>query len=224
MISRLQYITQDHPSKPHSQLVREACEAGIGWVQLRMKNCSASEFLSEAKLSKTICDEFNSTLIINDNIQIAKEVKANGVHLGKNDINPTEARKILGRNVIIGGTANTFDDLATLVEQKVDYIGLGPYQETKTKENLSPILGVRGYIDIMSKAFEEYKNTSNNVNFPPIIAIGGIDLKDVASLMETEIHGLAISGSLTRDFSKTSQFIGLINQPVNTFEHVADRR
>ncbi len=204
MISQLHYITQDLENVSHQQLAINACEAGVDWIQLRIKNKSEKEVLEIAKETKSICDKFAVTLIINDNVNIAKAINAQGVHLGKTDMDATEARKIFGNNFIIGGTANTFEDIKTLVNKGVNYIGLGPYRFTSTKSNLSPILGLQGYKEIL----EQCRN--NNINIP-IIAIGGIQPQDVKELINEGIYGIAVSSAIT--FSKN------ITETINTFKN-----
>ena len=103
----------------------------------------------------------------------------------------SEARQILGKNFIIGGTANTFEDVRMHAEAGADYIGCGPFRFTTTKKNLSPVLGLEGYTDIVSKMKAEGINL-------PIVAIGGITKEDIPSLMKTGITGIAISGSVLR--------------------------
>src|ERR1700758_5408380 len=111
MILKLQYITQDVEGKSHMQLAEEACIAGVGWIQLRLKNKAEEEVKKIAIATQDVCIKNNARLIINDNVSLVKEIGADGVHLGKEDMNPVEARKILGNNFIIGGTANTFEDI-----------------------------------------------------------------------------------------------------------------
>ena len=149
MIQRFQYLTQDVDEITHQELAEIACKNGIRWVQLRVKNKPFDEYLSIAKDVKKICDKFQATLIINDNVEICKRINADGVHLGKQDMQIVEARKILGENKIIGGTTNAENDILELVEQGVDYVGLGPFKFTKTKNNLSPTLGIDGYKNIL---------------------------------------------------------------------------
>ncbi len=188
-IEQLQYITHAAPSLTHSQLAEAACKGGVKWIQLRVKDQPYDKWLAIAQETKTICDKYGATLIINDSVKIAHEVKAHGVHLGKKDMCPTEARQILGDNSIIGGTANTFEDVKKACECKVDYIGLGPYRFTITKENLSPTLGSEGYSDIIRACKE------NNINVP-IFAIGGIRVEDVKEIMATGVHGIAVGTAI----------------------------
>ncbi|MFK7901066.1 MAG: thiamine phosphate synthase, partial [Cyclobacteriaceae bacterium] len=147
-------------------------------------------------------------LLINDNVKLAQEIKAGGVHLGKNDIDADKARAILGKDFIIGGTANSFDDIVRLNEWKVDYIGLGPFRLTETKENLSPTLGKEGYQGIL----ESMK--AQNIDIP-VVAIGGILAEDVPSLLGLGLHGIAISGGISKaeDVEKAAiEFITLTDQ------------
>jgi thiamine-phosphate diphosphorylase len=188
-ISKFQYLTQDISKFTHQELIENACKNGIRWIQLRVKNKSTLEYLQIAKDAKKITQKFKTVLIINDQVEIAKEVDADGVHLGKNDMLPEKARKILGHQKIIGTTANTFDDILKLQKQNINYIGLGPYQFTTTKQNLSQILGLQGYQNIIKKCKE------NEINIP-IIAIGGIEAKDVKSLLDTGIYGIAVSAAI----------------------------
>jgi thiamine-phosphate pyrophosphorylase len=191
MISNLHYITQDIEGMSHTELITKVCSAGIDWVQLRVKNKTYNEWLDIATKSQLICKQHHATFIINDNVTIAKEVKADGVHLGKTDMNPREARQLLGSDAIIGGTANTFEDIEQLANAGVDYIGLGPFRFTATKENLSPILGLEGYIRITELC------KKNGINIP-IIAIGGITIEDVKLLMNTGVYGIAVSSAINK--------------------------
>lgn len=205
MISRLHYITQDLPDKNHEQLAKEACEAGIDWIQLRIKNKAATEILPIALRVKEVCDQYKVKLIINDYVNIAKEVKAHGVHLGKEDMSAFEARTILGDNYIIGTSTNTFEDIFKNAQLPIDYCGLGPFKFTNTKEKLNPILGIEGYRKIM----EQYLSQRLSV---PIIVIGGITLNDIETLLQCSIFGVAISSYITNspDKKNTIQNIKLL--------------
>jgi thiamine-phosphate pyrophosphorylase len=182
-MNRLQFITTNAAD------AEKACKGGLRWVQLRVKNKPADEWQAIALETKKVCTQYGATFIVNDNVQIAQSVGADGVHLGKEDMQPNEARKILGNNFIVGGTANTLDDVRRLNEMKVDYIGLGPYRFTNTKANLSPLLGLNGYTEIMQQCGAE------NLGIP-VIAIGGIQLSDIEVLMQTGVQGLAVSSAI----------------------------
>lgn len=212
MIEKLQYITQETESLSHIDCVREACISGIKWIQLRVKDKPDEAYLKIAEEAKIICDLYEAKLIINDNVEVAQKVDAFGVHLGKNDMTPREARKILGPNKIIGGTANTIEDIEALINDAVDYIGLGPFKPTETKKNLSPILGIEGYYSISQQLFDLLKNSKLNYNIPPIVAIGGIEKEDITEIMKTGVNGIAVSGLLTQDFSQAEEILSLIAQ------------
>lgn len=189
-ISRFHYLTQDLPAISHQMLAEDACKAGIDWLQLRMKQVTDTLACKKKALDvQAICARYNMTFIVNDDVYLAAEIGADGVHLGKKDMSPKEARKILGENAIIGGTANGFDDIVRLVDMGVDYIGLGPFRFTSTKENLSPVLGEKGYEIIL-------KNLQNQHIVIPIIGIGGIKLSDVAIFQKMNIHGIAVSSAI----------------------------
>ncbi len=201
IIPKLHYISQGNVPKEHLENIQKACTSGAELVQLRLKNVSNKKILKLAKEAREITSHFQTRLIVNDHYKIAREVKADGVHLGKTDSCPTIARQHLYTWQIIGGTANTLQDCKTLISKEVDYIGLGPFRLTTTKDNLSPILGLNGYSAII-----EALQTKT-----PIIGIGGITIEDVTSILETGISGIAVSGEITRNFNSIRTFSQLLN-------------
>ena len=118
----------------------------------------------------------------------------------------SEARQILGDTKMIGGTANTFADIQQRSAEQCDYIGLGPFQHTDTKENLSPILGIEGYRSILKKV------KSKKIAIP-IYAIGGIALENIEILMETGIYGIAVSSLITKS-EKPKKLISQLNEKI----------
>ncbi|SZD74260.1 Thiamine-phosphate synthase [Candidatus Ornithobacterium hominis] len=183
------YISQGKTPNDHLQNIKKMVDAGVNWVQLRIKGSSANEILDIAQKAKEYCHENQVVFIINDDIQIAKLLNSDGVHLGREDESPQTAKELLGNEKIIGGTANTWDDCQKLIQMRVDYIGLGPFRFTLTKEKLSPILGIEGFRAIMNKI----KGSKIDI---PVIAIGGIRLEDIEELVEIGISGVALSGFL----------------------------
>ena len=181
--NRLQYIATN------AQAAELACRGGVRWVQLRVKNLPATEWKQRALDVQAVCRHHGATFILNDNPALALEIGADGVHLGKQDMPPAEARALLGPGFIIGGTANTFADIKRLVAAGVEYIGLGPFRFTTTKEKLSPILGLAGYADVLAQCQAAGFAT-------PIVGIGGVVLADVAALLATGLHGVAVSGAI----------------------------
>jgi thiamine-phosphate pyrophosphorylase len=211
-IAKLQFITQDVEGISHAQLAAEACKAGVKWVQLRLKEKSEFDWEQEAVETWEVCRDYGAKLIINDNVAVAKRVMADGVHLGKEDMSPSEARAILG-DVIIGGTANTFEDIVRLNEAGVDYIGLGPFTFTTTKKKLSPVLGLEGYQDIIKQCNEQGIDV-------PIIAIGGIQTNDVAPILNVGVHGVAVSGLIANASDKVAVVNGLLSNLTTNKETV----
>lgn len=186
---QLQFISHQNEKMTYLDGIREALAGGCKWIQLRMKGATDEEVRPIALKVKELCKEQNATFLIDDRVELVKEVGADGVHLGKNDMPIAEARKILGDDFIIGGTANTFEDIKAHYEAGVDYIGCGPFRFTTTKEKLSPILGLEGYREIIQKMKAE------NIDIP-IVAIGGITKEDIPEIMKTGVNGIALSGSI----------------------------
>jgi len=204
MYHKLQYISQGNTIEKQLYNIHQALDAGCDWIQMRFKNQTAKDTFALAEAVKFLCEEYLANFIVNDNLYLAQQIAADGVHLGLTDMNIAEARAILGNTKIIGGTANTFEDIQNHVKNGCDYIGLGPFQFTETKEKLSPILGLSGYIEIIQKL------KSSNLKIP-IYAIGGIALEDVERLIETGIHGIAVSGMITKS-DKKKKLIQKLNE------------
>jgi thiamine-phosphate pyrophosphorylase len=204
-LERLYFLTMDEAPIGHVEQVEAACAAGIRWIQLRMKQASDEEMREAAIGAKKICDKYDCTFLINDRVEIAAEVGADGVHLGKQDMAVGLARRRLGRGRIIGGTANTLEDIREHCRQGADYIGLGPYRYTTTKKNLSPVLGLGGYQRITDQLRREGISV-------PVVGIGGIDIGDVAGLLEAGLHGVAFSGMLLHAEDRGALVRSLLNE------------
>ncbi len=187
-ISHIHYITRNDANISHSEQAKRMFEKGIACVQIRMKGAEFNEVLNEVKKAKVYADATGNVLMVDDWVEVAKQCEV-GVHLGLNDMPADEARKILGNNAIIGGTANTFDDVLMQFQRGCDYIGLGPYRFTKTKKNLSPVLGAEGYKEIIKKLNQKQINI-------PIIAIGGIEINEFDFFQSIGVYGIAASESL----------------------------
>lgn len=188
MIQFISHFTEQHT---YLDSIRLALEGGIKWVQLRMKEASEEEFLSVGTEVRRLCNQYGATFIIDDHVELVHKLKADGVHLGKNDMPIIEARRILGNDIIIGGTANTFEDIASHYQATANYIGCGPFRFTTTKKGLSPTLGLEGYRSIMQKV----KEAAIDI---PVVAIGGITAEDIPGIMQTGISGIALSGAILR--------------------------
>ena len=195
MFNKLQYISQGETVEKQLYNIHQALDAGCDWIQMRFKNQTDEKRFVLAEAVKMLCKEYLATFIVNDDVLLAQDIDADGVHLGLTDMSITEARAILGDRKIIGATANTFEDVVFQSQNGCDYIGLGPFQFTETKEKLSPILGVQGYTSILNKM-----KTENILT--PVYAIGGITLENIESLVKTGVHGIAVSGMITKSLQK----------------------
>ncbi len=183
---RVQFITDPRPGFGPVEQIEMACAGGIDWVQLRLKNFGKLEQRRIGEQSVKIAKKWGALFIVNDDVELARQLEADGVHLGLDDDEPTLARKILGDGAIIGGTCNNIADIRLRKHQGVDYIGLGPYRFTSTKKKLSPLLGLQGIERIMQQCRDEKINI-------PIVAIGGIQVKDIEPLRRAGVYGVALS-------------------------------
>ena len=204
---RLQFITHCTDRYSYVDSARIALEGGCRWIQLRMKDADESLLEETALVVHKMCKDYGATFIIDDNVHLVKKIKADGVHLGKNDMPIIEAREILGDDFIIGGTVNCFEDILKIMrntqigtstssvtnsqQPKANYFGCGPFRFTSTKKNLAPILGLDGYENIISNM------KRNNINIP-LVAIGGITKDDISDILKTGVDGIALSGSILR--------------------------
>ena len=188
-IQQFHYLTNDGiEGLTLADQARLAVTYGLPCLQLRMKEGAKGHMKKSAKEVAKICKSAQVQVIVNDHIDIAKAIEADGVHLGQSDM---EARKILGKDMIIGATANTFEDIRYLNEAGADYIGLGPFKFTSTKETLNPILGLDGIKTIVKQCLLEAIEI-------PLIIIGGIQAQDVQYIMDTGVHGIAVSSAINQ--------------------------
>lgn len=185
----LQFIT--HATQRYDILsgTRAVLEGGCRWIQLRMKDAATQDVLHVGSAVGQLCRDYGATFLLDDRVELVRELGADGVHLGKLDMPVQEARRILGPESLIGATANTFDDIVRAAAAGADYIGLGPFRFTQTKSNLSPILGLDGYRMIMERC-----RAAGIVL--PVVAIGGITAADIPDILATGIAGIALSGAL----------------------------
>ncbi|AOW19762.1 thiamine phosphate synthase [Urechidicola croceus] len=200
LIPKLHYITQGNSPIEVLENIQKACTSGIELVLLRLKNESDKDFLKLAIAAKEITAHFQTRLLIHNHYKIAKEIKADGVHLEKNGPCPSLVRKHLYSWQMIGGTANTLYDCDILITKEVDYIRLSPFRFSKPEDNLSPVLGLNGYTVII----EALKTKT------PIIGFGEITTKDVTDILETGISGIAVSEEITQNFDTIRTFHQLL--------------
>ena len=187
----IQFISHYTDQYSYLDSIRLALEGGCRWVQLRMKDASIHDFLRIGKEVRRLCDSYQATFILDDHVELVREIGADGVHLGKKDMPVAEARKTLGNDCIIGGTANTFDEVKMHYEASANYIGCGPFRFTTTKQGLAPVLGLEGYRSIIAQMSAEGIDL-------PMVAIGGITAEDIPAIMQTGVSGIALSGAVLR--------------------------
>lgn len=205
MENRLQFITHFTDEYSYFDSAMIALEGGCRWIQLRMKDADEAEIERVARLVMPECRRMGAVFVIDDNVELAIRIGADGVHLGKNDMPVDEARRIVGDKFIIGGTANTFEDVQRLAAQGADYIGCGPFRFTTTKKNLAPMLGIDGYMNILSQM------RKHGITLP-LVAIGGITCDDIPQLMAAGVTGIALSGSILRAEKPVEEMKKVVNE------------
>lgn len=186
----LQFITDAPTAEATVAQAIAAMEGGCRWVQVRMKDAPDSEVEKAVMALLPDTRALGTILIVDDRVDIVVRTGADGVHLGKDDMPPAEARALLGPDKIIGSTVNTLADIDSLPLDLIDYLGMGPFRFTSTKKRLAPLLGLDGYRRIMSKLRERSQI--------PVVAIGGITPDDVAPLLDAGVTGVAVSGAISR--------------------------
>ena len=203
----LQFISHCTERYTYLDSIRLALEGGCRWIQLRMKDATDEEVRPIALVAQRLCHEAGATFIIDDRVGLVRELHADGVHLGQNDMPIREARRLLGDGFTIGGTANTFEQVRTHYESSADYIGYGPFRFTTTKQKLAPVLGLDGYRTIISEMEEAHIHIL-------IVAIGGITEEDIPDILQTGVSGIALSGTVLRaddPVQKMKQLINTVN-------------
>lgn len=183
----IQYVTNSFSV----DTIRKVLEGGVRWVQVRLKDATTEERIRALKSVRPLCDRYGAVLIMDDDVEAARQGGADGVHLGKTDMSPAMARRVLGDYFIIGSTVNDEDMLVKAYTSGADYAGVGPYKFTQTKKDLDAVLGKEGLDNLF-----QYNLDSRNPL--PLVAIGGITIGDISDIGDTMIDGVAISGAIER--------------------------
>ena len=183
-------------NKTLAQAVEEAIKGGVTFVQIREKEASYDEFKKIALDVKKVTDKYNVPMIINDNVELAKDIDADGVHVGGDDMSVANARKILGDNKIIGATARTYERAVTAVSQGADYLGIGAMFDTSTKS------GTNHMTKELSNKITSYANI-------PVVGIGGINSENIMSLEGYGIDGVAVVSAIfkSEDIEKSAKIM-----------------
>lgn len=200
----LQFISHYTDKYSYLDSICLALQGGCRWIQLRMKDATDDEVRPIAIEAQKLCKQYGATFIIDDRVALVKELQADGVHLGKNDMPIAEARRLLGPDYIIGATANTIWDVKAHYAAGADYIGCGPFRFTTTKQKLSPVLGLDGYRRIIIEMRAAHIDL-------PIVAIGGITKDDIPAILATGITGIALSGTVLRAANPIEEMKHLTN-------------
>lgn len=188
-ISRFHYLTQDLPHRTHLEQVQLACEAGAHWVQYRCMSKTDDEMLEELHPIASVCDDWGTTLIITNHFHLVALADIQGVHIEDMNADLNLVRNIIGEDKTLGASANTFEQIKNHIQNSADYIGCGPFGHTDTKPNQSKHWGIEGYQTIVEKLKAEKLEI-------PLIAAGGVQLQNVTDLINTGIHGVAVSAAV----------------------------
>jgi thiamine-phosphate pyrophosphorylase len=182
-ISKFHYLTQDLPNRSHAEQAQIACEAGANWIQYRCMSKSDEEMMPEIHQIAAICDDWGATLILANHYHLLDRVDAQGVHIEDLDADFAAIREAITDEKTMGASATNIEALLRVQNSGVvDYCGYGPFAHTDTKPNDKPLLGYEGY-----RALEKQPTEI------PVIAVGGVQLKDIEPLMQTGIYGIAVS-------------------------------
>lgn len=201
IISKLHYIVQGDSPKEIIENIQKACASGIELVQLRFKDASEKKILKLAKEVIKITSHYQTRLIIYKFYKVAKEIKADGVHLDQSDACPIVVRKHLLPWQIIGSTANTLQDCEILIIKEVDYITLSPFKELPNETTSNTVLSLNGF-----KAITQTLKTET-----PLIGFGDITTDDVTDILKTGISGIAVADAITQNFDAIKVLNHLLN-------------
>jgi thiamine-phosphate pyrophosphorylase len=169
----------------HAEQIVQLSEAGANVVQLREKLLSSLEFYNEASRALRVARERRVRIIINDRVDIALALRADGVHLGQHDLPPAAARRLLGAETIIGISTHNLEQARLAADMPIDYIAIGPIFATATKQSINQPLGIQGLLRV--------REVSGKL---PLVAIGGITAKNGESVLEAGADAIAIISDL----------------------------
>lgn len=181
----LMCLTRDDPKLNHFEQIEVLVNSGARFIQLRAKSTPSHELYSQAKQAVKLTKKNNCKLIINDHFELAKEINADGVHLGMEDAPVEYVRRQLAPGTLIGKTIHSKEDALIGVSENPDYFGLGPYRHSSTKKELLPVLNDETFISIIG------------ILHPvPVFLIGGLNLDDFALIDQFNIQGIALCSAL----------------------------
>lgn len=185
----------------HLEQVKKLIAGGAEMIQLREKNLSPNDFYEAAKEVLEFARPRKVKIIINDRVDIALALKADGVHLGQDDLSPEKARKILGDEAIIGFSTHNLSQVSSALKFPLDYIAFGPIFATTSKENPDAVVGL-----------ENLKKVRETVGDFPLVAIGGINFENAASVLQNGANSLAVIGAILKPADEISENFQRLNQ------------
>lgn len=178
----------------HVEQVEKLLEGGAEIIQLREKYASPNDFYASAKKALNVARRHNVKIIINDRVDIALAIKADGIHLGQDDLPPEYARKILGEKAVIGFSTHNIEQAVSAVKLPINYLAIGPVFATKTKEKPDEVVSIEG-VEKVRAAIGDF----------PLVAIGGINLENFRDVLSAGADSVAIISDLLYDAEKTTE-------------------
>lgn len=192
--TQLYPITDRHLSRlSHAVQVKYLVEGGATVIQLREKVDSPSKFYADAEAALRVARSHRVKIIINDRVDIALALKADGVHLGQEDLMPEAARRLLGKDSIIGFSTHNLEQARLAAQLPVDYVAIGPIFTTKTKKTSNPAVGLQGLQDVRDA-----------IGSVPLVAIGGITAENRGSVMKAGADAVSIISDIWGPISQAS--------------------
>ncbi|MBD3748368.1 MAG: thiamine phosphate synthase [Sphingobacteriales bacterium] len=198
-ISKLHYLTQDLENRSHLEQVEIACEAGCKWIQYRCLSKSDKEMLAELHEIAAVCDDWGTTLLVTNHWHLLPLADIQGVHIEDMDADLNSIRTNIGDDKILGASATDYPQIVKHIKNGVDYIGCGPFAHTDTKPNNHQHWGIDGYQTVV-------KDLEKDQLSIPLIAAGGVNLASVKDLMETGIHGIAVSAAINQSENPSAAY------------------
>ncbi|MDY0781440.1 thiamine phosphate synthase [Tenacibaculum sp. IB213877] len=203
----LMYVTDERITDDvlFFNILEASLEGGVTIIQLREKNLDTKTFYNRAKKAKSLCDKYAVPIIINDRIDIALAIDADGVHIGQKDMPVSIARKLLGKDKIIGLSVSNTQQAIDTSTQGIDYIGISPIFGTATKTiDLDEPLGLNGLIKI------------KEISTKPIVCIGGINKENTTSVIQNGADGIAVISAISQAISPEKETRTLKNSICKT--------
>lgn len=199
-------VTEKYPDRDFFVQIESALKGGITCLQLREKHLSKAEFIDEARIVKRLCEKYSVPLIINDDVEVALESASDGVHIGQDDGDVAELRRIAGSRLIIGVSAHNVEEALAAEKAGADYLGCGAVFGSTTKSNVHVL------------PFETLKNIAKAVKIP-IVAIGGINETNMMCLAGSGINGVAVISAIfgAADIESKCQELKRLSEKIVSF-------